>query len=373
MHNKYIAHFKEKGRKGMRLDVFLQANIIPIGIFFYIAIFTIFNRKYEPELTKKFFSIIISLFTIIIVDDIDYMFIEENITGFWHVFVTVTGYNAKIAVLVGYVSIALRDDRSKYKNIIYILAGISMLVIASAFFTDLVFYFEPGNGVMVRGPLAYLPHFMFASYCIIIVINAIYKLFHKNVEEGVIILTGVAFNSFAVMAETNYNYRGVLMGTIAIMAICYYLYLHTEYLKKDILTDTFNRMTYKADISKIDTLKSIVMIDLNDLKKLNDNIGHDEGDKALKTLAKKVKENIYNGCILYRIGGDEFAILCKKDINIEEMVEKIRNSMYDTPYRWSVGYSKVIDNDYDKTFKKADELMYEEKKRIKKESTKATL
>ncbi len=352
----------------MQLEVFLQANIIPIGIFIYIAIFIIFNRKYEPELTKKFISITISLFIILIVDNIDYKFIEENVTDFWHILAIVTGYNAKIAVLVVYVSIALRDDRSKYKNVIYVLAGASMLLTASAFFTDWVFSFETGNGIMVRGPLAYIPHFMFASYCMIITVNAIYKLFHKNIEEGVILLTGVAFNSFAVMAETNYNYRGILTGTIAIMAICYYLYLHTEYLKKDILTNAFNRMTYKADITKIDDLKYVIMIDLNDLKKLNDNIGHDEGDKALKVLADKVRENIYNGCVLYRIGGDEFAILCKKDINIEEMVEKIRNSMYDTPYRWSVGYSKVIDNDYDKTFKKADEIMYEEKKRIKQEN-----
>ncbi len=49
------------------------------------------------------------------------------------------------------------------------------------------------------------------------------------------------------------------------------------------------------------------------------------------------------------------------------MVEKIRNSMNGTPYKWSVGYSTIIDNDYDKSFKKADENMYIEKEKMKKQ------
>lgn len=352
----------------MQLENFLQINIIPIGLFFYLTIFVIFNRKYEPELTKRFTSIIISLFIILIADNFDYKFIEEDVTSFWHTFAAITGYNAKIAVITGYLGIAIRDDRSKSKKIIYVISFVAMLIMASALFTKRVFYYENGDGTLVRGQFSFVPHIMFTLYCGVIIINAIYKLFHKNIEESIILFVGVAFNSFAVIAESIYQYRGVLMGTIAIMAICYYLYLHTEYLKKDILTDTFNRMTYNADISKVKDLKAIVMIDLNDLKKLNDKIGHDAGDKALKTLAEKVKENIYNGCVLYRIGGDEFAILCKKDIPLEEMVEKIRNSMNDTPYKWSVGYSTIIDNDYDKSFKKADENMYIEKEKMKKQT-----
>jgi len=51
------------------------------------------------------------------------------------------------------------------------------------------------------------------------------------------------------------------------------------------------------------------MVDADNFKEVNDNYGHAEGDKVLKTLAMTLKKNIATGDVC-RLGGDEFLIVC---------------------------------------------------------------
>jgi len=54
---------------------------------------------------------------------------------------------------------------------------------------------------------------------------------------------------------------------------------------------------------------SVVYIDIDNFKKVNDNLGHNVGDRLLCSVAKMIKQNIRVIDILARLGGDEFAIL----------------------------------------------------------------
>ncbi len=72
-----------------------------------------------------------------------------------------------------------------------------------------------------------------------------------------------------------------------------------------------------------------VMIDIDKFKEINDNYGHSIGDKVIKIIAKIIAENIPEGAIFGRIGGEEFALICNVDSkaiimhNIELIREKI--------------------------------------------------
>ncbi len=72
-----------------------------------------------------------------------------------------------------------------------------------------------------------------------------------------------------------------------------------------------------------------VMIDIDKFKEVNDNYGHSIGDKVIKIIAKIIAENIPEGAIFGRIGGEEFALICNVDSkaiimqNIELIREKI--------------------------------------------------
>lgn len=57
---------------------------------------------------------------------------------------------------------------------------------------------------------------------------------------------------------------------------------------------------------------SCIMIDADNFKQINDQYGHDEGDKVLKGLAAEIKAGFRNDDLVCRLGGDEFLVICPK-------------------------------------------------------------
>ena len=120
---------------------------------------------------------------------------------------------------------------------------------------------------------------------------------------------------------------------------------------------------------------SVVVIDLNDLKKTNDTCGHDLGDILIQNAAAVLK-NVWGRKYVYRIGGDEFAVVhsnmdketVEKQIQtLEEEISNFnRNKNDDVPYlQMAVGmstYNHETDKEYMDVFRRADEAMYENKK-----------
>lgn len=125
---------------------------------------------------------------------------------------------------------------------------------------------------------------------------------------------------------------------------------------------------------------SVLFIDLNNLKFVNDNYGHDEGDLFIRTFSNVLEKNFYNSDIISRFGGDEFVVIYTKNLTnrIKEILEEFRKDMeyinkqkrYKFTLSAAVGYTiSTQDNPYDidTAIKLADERMYEDK-RIYKES-----
>lgn len=119
-------------------------------------------------------------------------------------------------------------------------------------------------------------------------------------------------------------------------------------------------------------------IDMDGLKFINDNYGHDEGDFAIKELANVIKECCEDGDICARFGGDEFVIFNRNanedscHILEQRFNAKLEhhNSIVTKPYKISASIGSVIekvDSNYTlfKIVKMADEVMYEVKKNKK--------
>lgn len=145
----------------------------------------------------------------------------------------------------------------------------------------------------------------------------------------------------------------------------------------DVLTKAYNRRFMENKIkNKIKNYEhtkeifSLIMIDIDNFKLVNDNYGHDIGDKVLKTLVSLIiKEINANECIS-RWGGDEFIILLPKR-NLKSSVDlskKIKNILYNTSVNKldgievSIGISTYSPGDsLETTLKKVDKLMYKSK------------
>lgn len=110
----------------------------------------------------------------------------------------------------------------------------------------------------------------------------------------------------------------------------------SELALTDPLTQVHNRryfdeklaQNYSNAIKQKDTL-SVVMLDIDHFKHLNDQYGHAQGDKVLINVAKRVQRNLRESDFLARIGGEEFALILP-NTNTDEalpLVERIRRDV----------------------------------------------
>ena len=144
----------------------------------------------------------------------------------------------------------------------------------------------------------------------------------------------------------------------------------------DTLTGMYNRNYFlKYDFNKLSCLPcSYIMCDCNDLKGVNDHLGHSAGDTYIKATAEMIKNVLPENGICVRWGGDEFLLIlpdcdedaCKK--LVEEMEEQQKIKRKEIPYmEIAIGCQvrKSLHQDEDEVIKAADQNMYEDKKRKK--------
>ncbi|MDE6016418.1 MAG: GGDEF domain-containing protein [Acetatifactor sp.] len=156
---------------------------------------------------------------------------------------------------------------------------------------------------------------------------------------------------------------------------------------RDGLTGIGNRTAFQERLVELEKEKkqlpgiAIIMFDVNDLKLINDNQGHQKGDQLLVCSAEIIKtavESVEGIC--YRIGGDEFACIisgedvagrCEKAIVCFKKGMDDYNSVEGQPFRISIASGYAL---YDKlqekemlmdVYQQADVRMYENKKQIK--------
>jgi len=96
----------------------------------------------------------------------------------------------------------------------------------------------------------------------------------------------------------------------------------------DALTGLYNRGYFEEEMERLKSSRqfpvSIIACDLDDLKQINDSLGHDVGDQAIKAAANILRSNVFRKeDVVARIGGDEFVILLPNvDLNDNPAIRK---------------------------------------------------
>ncbi len=97
--------------------------------------------------------------------------------------------------------------------------------------------------------------------------------------------------------------------------------------------ETFNYLLKKNLIEKYKKGEklSLILLDLDNFKKINDKYGHKFGDKVLKTVAQILKKNLKNDGLAFRWGGEEFVVWIKGDKSVAfQLAEKLRKEIENT-------------------------------------------
>lgn len=158
-------------------------------------------------------------------------------------------------------------------------------------------------------------------------------------------------------------------------------------VNKDGLTGVRNKIAYDTVARKLDTQIedgekvefAVTMIDLNDLKIINDQKGHNAGDVALMKLSSLIC-GVFSHSPVFRVGGDEFVVVSKNvdykkiDVLTKEFnykIDQLSKDEYLHSYERisaAIGYAKYnpkTDKCVQDVFNRADEAMYARKREMK--------
>lgn len=171
--------------------------------------------------------------------------------------------------------------------------------------------------------------------------------------------------------ENEKLYKNILFLILSMVLILGAAYKRMLYLDKkakiDVLTTIRNRLAFKEDIKslKASDKYSMLLFDIDNFKKINDTYGHEFGDEVLSTIGKILKTIENKEISIYRIGGEEFAILFThfNESFAMENCEYIRKSVENIHWKYPItvtisgGFSKATEN----TYAQCDKRLYKAK------------
>lgn len=233
--------------------------------------------------------------------------------------------------------------------------------------TGIIFLIDETN-TLVRTPVSgYLPYIASGLYGAVLIYLLIIRSNKRFIEIISIVFMALSISSGLILPFIlGSDYSSMFCVTMAISLFAYYELTVLQLTKKDSLTELLNRHAYYSDLKSYDDeITAVISIDMNGLKRINDNYGHAAGDEALTTLALCFSRSLKRRQYGYRVGGDEFMIICRKNSEEEvvALVDRIRKYVGETKYSCSVGYSYRSNKEktVDDLVKESDVMMYQEK------------
>jgi len=235
------------------------------------------------------------------------------------------------------------------------------------------------ENLYLRGPLFFIsPVSISFYYCLILWL--LYNSRMKINDEERVMLSLLPIIPFLLSVFQLYFFVYLtIWNSLAIAVVMNYIFILHNQTKIDPLTGLGNRLAYDeyiANLSKKSKLVlSVVNIDLDDFKSINNQYGHHEGDKVLQAFASQLKAVFSDIGLPIRMGGDEFVVWIRDNNpaiirqHMAALTDKVKtyNEKMGQPYRVSFSYGMTVlneqYNDLQELVQHSDKLMYEEKQK----------
>lgn len=275
--------------------------------------------------------------------------------------------------------LVLPDKRLKKSTLVILTIPVLISIILSLLspFTGLVFSISD-NGVYSRGELFLVSIFLIYSFLILgIVMVLMNKKRLMKQELFLILAVGLIPIGGGIIQSLFYGVL-TMWSSSGIALLLGYLFLQDRMIKLDSLTGAWNRESFYYTYSRriqINPEKRFgaIYFDIDNLKQINDNYGHLEGDFAIKSTMEVIREVLPHGSIICRLGGDEFIILY--DWETEEEIHTVlkdvkknietNETVINKEYKLECSFGgAVYSPEYisiNAFISKLDKLMYEEK------------
>ena len=248
----------------------------------------------------------------------------------------------------------------------------------------LIFYVDANNHYF-RGDYFFIFIIVYIINFLILVISTLkigknynYPIMWKLFALSLFTIIGTSIQIVYPLAYSSWH-------CVTLSLLLYFLLMSEFDSSFDKLTGLYNRAAFDKAVKQLAETKgfSIILIDINDFKSVNDTYGHEYGDTVIKEVAEIIRKSFNRYFTCYRFGGDEFSIIGNETDqekieyqlrtmtdNLAEMREK-GTPLPTVSYGYSIfkGGEKL---DFHKAFKEADDQMYNFKKKHKADATQET-
>ena len=337
------------------------ALILVLSAFAIMLVITVFLDR---KTIRRMFIMIAVVFALSLIVFFEFHFAQEKQYKEVRLVLIALRYSATPILLALILFTLVRRSRWYVLIPSLVLAVINIISI----FTGIVFSIDDATQEMQRAfILGYLPYAGVAVYSFFLVFVLIRQSNKQASEIIPIVFLALTFASGLVFPFVfGMDYSKIFCTTIAVGLFVYYVFLILQLSKKDPLTGLLNRQAYYASIrNRGKDITAFVSIDMNGLKTINDTQGHVAGDEALTTLAYCLAKAAKAKQEVFRIGGDEFMIICHKtsEGELSDLIEQIHQSVMETKYSCSIGYCYASSGtkNLEEMVKESDEMMYSDK------------
>lgn len=348
-----IISYRRLDRKDNLNNAFLKVSVIIMLELLIESATCIINKIPEKGLIPISTILHIALFTV-----------SPLLTYFWFYFIRNLVSNTSEAV-------------KKIQAILLLPILINFIATVTSPFTHFIFYIDSSN-IYHRGDffivytlITYLYVFMGLVFILMNSKNMISRDFFPLLILGIVPMLGALIQVI---------FYGILLmwSSVAFSLVVVYVFLQQRMVQLDYLTGVWDRSSFDYYISKRTARDKnyqtgIIYMDIDDLKIINDNFGHSEGDFVLKKSVELIKSSLRKEDIIARMGGDEFVIILeaesKKTLqSVIKKLEEIISSYGKTskkPYNFSCSFGgSVFDSSKENIcefLKQIDSLMYKNK------------
>ena len=306
--------------------------------------------------------------------NITYYILKVAIVYFWPLFIEykITGSHEKVKKLAIILGIPL--------------IACSLLVLTTPL-SGIIFSVNEDNIYTRSGVWFVIPNLLLFIY---VILGTVKVYVNRGKGDKYLLIPAIFFIvpvlSGIIVQVFNYGISLTFIG-IAIGLTGVYLSTQNESVYMDQLCNVYNRRYYNDyvrsffDSRKKDDFLVGILMDMDDFKQINDNYGHNAGDKALQSFSSVLRKQINHIGFAVRYGGDEFILITKQsevspDAIVDNIVKEIDaiNATGENEFHLAFSYGIAnmnSDSNMEEFLRTMDDRMYEMKRnrKLQKEET----
>lgn len=350
----------------------MRSYFAPLLIQLFFGVMVLVDKLFSQKIKRLFLLEIFLQLLLMAVTSLDQYFAALGDAGMaWRLRSITTCLNFVIGPCSPMIMVLIYDTgvSGKMSKMFYFPQVINAVLSVLSLWNGWIFSVNSSN-LYKRGPLFPTSLTIGFFYLLTLIVFSAKQQNKPNRRAETTFLTAAFLGiGSAVGLELFCDLNFMIWNVSSVSVVLYYLLLTTQKILYDSMTGTYSRVAYEKQMEKLNSKHpcTIAMIDLNNLKRINDWNGHSSGDAAICSVTAAIIKNKFRHMKLYRYGGDEFVLvssrICEEEMHrVLKAAQRFCGSMSELPVSFSYGISvHRRGEDIYKAITLADEIMYRNK------------